>query len=383
MLSILPAPIYLLNQPILSSSDTEFAQFVQKLQALDWANQGHALFHEHVDDKCPYCQQELPVDFEQQLSMCMDESYKESVRRLEDFANSYLPSSRQLYSFVHASLPNLVPLEFKTDALNDKTQILLSVSTHNGTNLNQKLKEPGTVIEFDDANEVIITLNTVITEVNEKINRHNQLILDRENNKKMFTQMLVAHMASEVSSELASYQKALNEYNQKIEPIRNELKPIQSDLQDVKQRLSVIARQHVNVDTTLDVMNSYLQKSGFQGFSLQKDATNEYSYNVIRQDGQVAHDLSEGEKNFIAYLYFHQMVRGSKEQDDSYKNRIVVIDDPATSMDSSVMYFIASMVHELMTVCLRNALTYGNLSDETFVSQLFVLTHNDAFFRLI
>ena len=47
------------------------------------------------------------------------------------------------------------------------------------------------------------------------------------------------------------------------------------------------------------------------------------------------------------------------------------------------MYFIASMVHELMKICLRNSLTYGNPSDETFVSQLFVLTHNDAFFRLI
>lgn len=38
-------------------------------------------------------------------------------------------------------------------------------------------------------------------------------------------------------------------------------------------------------------------------------------------------NLSEGERNFIAFLYFYHQVRGSMSSEE-IKEKIVVIDDP-------------------------------------------------------
>lgn len=71
-----------------------------------------------------------------------------------------------------------------------------------------------------------------------------------------------------------------------------------------------------------------------QGFSLQPKLGVEHVYEVRRPDGSIADNLSEGEKNFIAFLYFYHLVYGTDSADGETKDKIVVIDDPVSSMDS-------------------------------------------------
>ena len=53
------------------------------------------------------------------------------------------------------------------------------------------------------------------------------------------------------------------------------------------------------------------------------------NYEVIRTStGMIAEDLSEGEKNFIAFLYFLQKVFGNDGDQEDTREKIVVIDDP-------------------------------------------------------
>lgn len=77
-----------------------------------------------------------------------------------------------------------------------------------------------------------------------------------------------------------------------------------------------------------------LRDSGMQGFSLQPKLGVEHVYEVRRPDGSIADNLSEGEKNFIAFLYFYHLVYGTDSADGETKDKIVVIDDPVSSMDS-------------------------------------------------
>lgn len=63
------------------------------------------------------------------------------------------------------------------------------------------------------------------------------------------------------------------------------------------------------------------------------------TYEVIRENGEVAENLSEGERNFIAFLYFYHLVRGSRSSDE-VKDKIVVIDDPVSSMDSTALFLV-------------------------------------------
>lgn len=74
------------------------------------------------------------------------------------------------------------------------------------------------------------------------------------------------------------------------------------------------------------------------------------TYEVIREDDKVAENLSEGEQNFIAFLYFYHLVRGSQTETDSGKDKIVVIDDPVSGMDSGALFIVSALVCEMLGV---------------------------------
>jgi wobble nucleotide-excising tRNase len=97
----------------------------------------------------------------------------------------------------------------------------------------------------------------------------------------------------------------------------------------------------------------------------------------------VATDLSEGEKNFLALLYFQQRVFGSETSDGDDRQKIVVIDDPVSSMDSSALFIIGEQVRKMIEICRNNADNRGAVMKGNFIKQIFILTHNAYFHREI
>ena len=122
-----------------------------------------------------------------------------------------------------------------------------------------------------------------------------------------------------------------------------------------------------------------LADTGFQGFILREKEDTPNVYEVIRTEtGKVAENLSEGERNFIAFLYFHQLVLGSLEADSVVRDKIVVIDDPVSSMDSSTLFVVGALVRDMIAICNPDYVTKEHPKD--YIKQLFILTHN-AFFH--
>lgn len=103
----------------------------------------------------------------------------------------------------------------------------------------------------------------------------------------------------------------------------------------------------------------------------------------LKEINRIAKNLSEGERNFIAFLYFYHEVRGSSEESGALKPKIVVIDDPVSSLDSGVLFLVSSLVRELIDICYNNV----NLESHTFkgnsIEQVFIMTHNTYFHREI
>ncbi|MCL8385848.1 AAA family ATPase [Xanthobacter aminoxidans] len=85
---------------------------------------------------------------------------------------------------------------------------------------------------------------------------------------------------------------------------------------------------------------------------------------VVLRRGKPAKRLSEGEKTAIAFLYFLVQL---KDQDFDLAEGVVVIDDPISSLDSGAIYQAFSF--------LKN--------DTKGAKQLFILTHNHEFLRLV
>ena len=52
--------------------------------------------------------------------------------------------------------------------------------------------------------------------------------------------------------------------------------------------------------------------------------------------------LSEGEVTFITFLYFLQWIKGSQNEEDVTQDRVIVIDDPISSLDSNILFVVSS-----------------------------------------
>ena len=85
---------------------------------------------------------------------------------------------------------------------------------------------------------------------------------------------------------------------------------------------------------------------------------------MIKRNGKLANNLSEGEKTAIAFVYFTIQL---KDQDFDLNTGIVVVDDPVSSLDSNSLFQAFAF--------LKNAVIDA--------SQVFILTHNFDFLKLL
>ena len=93
----------------------------------------------------------------------------------------------------------------------------------------------------------------------------------------------------------------------------------------------------------------------------------------MRPNGVIATDsLSEGEETFISFLYFVYMIRGGLKTDNIGTHKVIVVDDPICSLDSSILYVVSSLVREL-TDCAKKGINN--------IDQVFILTHNVYFHK--
>ena len=151
----------------------------------------------------------------------------------------------------------------------------------------------------------------------------------------------------------------------------------------LNKEISDLNRNSVNTSDTIESVNTLLRDSGFQGFSLRPKEGVPNVYEVVRPDGSIAENLSEGERNFIAFLYFYHSVKGTDTADGSRKDKIVVIDDPVSSMDSNSLFIVSALVREMIEICENNAVGDNFSAKGNFIKQFFILTHNAYFHREI
>ncbi len=84
----------------------------------------------------------------------------------------------------------------------------------------------------------------------------------------------------------------------------------------------------------------------------------------IERDGRPAENLSEGEQNAIALLYFLASLRGQ-----GAKQSVVVVDDPASSLDQDMLFGVSAHLWSQLVI------------QPGVARQVIVLTHNFEFFR--
>lgn len=117
----------------------------------------------------------------------------------------------------------------------------------------------------------------------------------------------------------------------------------------------------VSIKPIVNEINALLKGYGFTNFSLAC-TEDEKSYRIQREDGQlVGETLSEGEVTFITFLYYYHLTKGSLKENDVSKNKVLVIDDPISSLDSNILFIVSVLVKELMKETMKEKQTSSKL----------------------
>lgn len=373
----------LLDKEVVSSSDTSFARFLKALgnAATDWVRTGHTHFSAAADGKCPYCQQKLPDNFEEDIAATFDAQYQEDILNLSQFQQAYCSETAKIVDTLKSNLLNCMP-SLDVSAYKEKLALLESNFEINRQRLIDKTKEPSKVISLEDTDTILLEIGSMIDDINEIIRANNAVVAQVQTSRERCKENVLQYLAMLLSPEVRTYRERQIQLEQDYSETKSRAKKLEGEIGALKTEIAKLNTLNVSTETAVQSINKILKESGFQGFSIRAKSGENNVYEIVREDGTIANNLSEGERNFIAFLYFYHLVRGSMS-DEELKDKIVVIDDPVSSMDSSALFLVGAIVREMISIC-ENNVEYENPKVQgDYIKQLFILTHNVYFHREI
>lgn len=362
------------NEPIVGKSDLPISKLIEKLGNSEWVLKGKS-FIEKSNNKCPFCQQDLPLGFVEALGNYFDQSYSEKMNKIQEFNDSYETESTKIleqidkFGFQEESPYNEYIDQEKLEILRNE---ISSAFQRNKDKISTKLKNPTNVIELEETLGLINKINDLIDNANKKISEFNKGIKNLQNIEDIdaaFWDYVVDYFQKDIDA----YFNEEKEIKGKYHSLGEQLKKIKSELDNIVKERKSLEKQRVSIKPTVDKINHVLKSFGFSNFSIR--AVDEKSgYQIVRPDGSAVEEtLSEGESNFITFLYFYFLLEGSLYQSSNPGKKVIVIDDPVSSLDSHVLYIVCTLLSKL---CEEKILD----SNSNF-TQLMIFTHNVYFYN--
>ena len=377
----------LLLQPVYSSASTPYAEFLKALNNTAWVQEGHKRYHAAANGRCPYCGEKLRSSFEDDLASCFDDRYKQAVARLQRFEQEYKDTLNRIYKIIKANLDQQFLCEH-SDSYRAKFDLFMEIAKQNTAKITEKIKDPAAIVELEDLEQVLYEIYNLTGYINKKIDEHNWAIDNQKAMQEEAKKTVWAYMASICQGDIAVHKKEVADAEKRAADLTRQGKDYLEQSGLLEKKISELNTQTVNTDKAMESINALLKASGFQGFELRKKPRADYVYELVRQKDDGTYEvvkgkaMSEGERHFIAFLYFYHEVMGSQSENGEANNKIVVIDDPVSSMDSSALFVIAALTRNMIELCYNNY-RLSVVPQDDYIRQFFCLTHNPYFFREI
>lgn len=372
----------ILTVAIVNSADTELAGFLRNIGATEWMRQGHDLYAHNANGKCPYCGRNLSEDFEQIVIDSFDTRYQTNLQKLIDFLEVYRKTANTLFIPLQ-NIPKDVYPQIDVKPYTEKLEVLKAAIQENIEKIKIKTENPALPVILSDIAPILEELVFIINRFNALIDANNAIVDAGPKKRTECTEQAFSLLAFRLRDVIVAYQQSDAQIEAELATLNSEIEAQKKSLEGIERTLKSLRGQTVETETAKESINTMLRDSGLQGFSLQPKAGVDHVYEVRRPDGSIADNLSEGEKNFIAFLYFYHLVYGSDSAEDETRDKIVVIDDPVSSMDSGSLFIVSTLVRQMIEICRNNADNRNRIVDGNFIKQIFILTHNAYFHREI
>ncbi|GAA8923319.1 AAA family ATPase [Helicobacter pylori] len=365
------------EQKIVGSGDVAIADLIKKLSNEDWVAQGREYLSKD-SNACPFCQQEtITEEFKKQLESYFDTSYQESTEtikeKMEDYASRTAEVLERLDEIVKTEQDNL-QTKLNTEIFKRIIETLRSKINGNWQKMRDKSKEMSRSFKLESTKNEIKEIRDLIDTANQQIVNHNEMIKDIQNQKKICVEQTWKFLVNEFKSDIQEYNKKHCGLEKGIKKLENEISEIEGKIKELENEIRELEKNMVSIKPIVNEINVLLKGYGFTNFSLAC-TEDEKTYRIQRENGQlVGETLSEGEVTFITFLYYYHLTKGSLKENDISKNKVLVIDDPISSLDSNILFIVSVLVKELMKEAMK---------EKTNIKQVIILTHNTYSYKEI
>lgn len=362
------------GMPIVGKKAVPIAELIDELGNSDWVDKGQKFIK---DETCPFCQQEtINEDLKKQLDGFFDETYKNKLNEVEQLRNEYEELSNSLMEQINLlEQREETASDTKINWINFKTEIELLESRINDSKkvMSDKLKEPSRKFSITVLTDLYDQLNDRIIEANKFIATHNNLVKNFNTSHRQLVQSVWRFLVEQAKPTIEAHNKAMNGIKRSKELLEDTQKEtIRKGIQ-LKTEIEKLTEGTTGVEFSELEINKLLESFGFNSFRIVRSPKDENCYQIQREDGTLVEStLSEGEITFVTFLYFYQLAKGGHTENAVNERRVLIVDDPISSLDSNVLFVVSSLLRRYMDE-LR--------SGEGNVVQLILLTHNSYFHK--
>lgn len=360
----------ILKKKVIGKEDVDIAAMITKLGNSDWVRQGLP-YYEQNDQKCPFCQQYTTEQFARSLKEYFDEAFENDTKAINDLIAQYTKDA----GAVQSALVGIIAAPGKfmdVQKLRTEKATLDQTIATNTLRLENKKKQPSQIVILDSLKMVLADIEDMIRKANVEVVKHNKMVDNLAAERQALIAEVWRYILNELDVDLNQYRENKEKADKAIAGIEKSIVDAEKRIADKAKEIADLEKQATSIQPTINAINQTLKRFGFNSFSVANAGDGKH-YKLVRADGSDAKKtLSEGEKTFVVFLYFYHLIKGSFSESGITKDRIVVFDDPVSSLDSDVLFIVSSLIREVCENCRNNVEN---------IKQVFVLTHNVYFHK--
>jgi wobble nucleotide-excising tRNase len=351
------------------SKDSSVATLIEQLRNSDWVAKGLDYLPVHVDadgHPCPFCQERtITSELIAKLQAYFDASYQADISKLQHLRREYAAGVKTI-----PSVKGFASSPFALDSIEElekRHARFVQAVEDNLRSIQSKVGSPREQCIVNDSTALVSAFNEELAKVNRRISSHNSGLANRAKALADLKSRFWQIMRWKYDQTLDRYGLDLTQWEKRKALLEADVEAVDSAIAAERRKISAAQRQTVNVDQAIENINARLLDVGIEDFRISKHLDSLYRLERPGSTNNEFESLNEGEKMIISFLYFCELCLGRKSAEDTATSRVVVIDDPISSLSHVHVFSVGQFIKRLF------------FRSPTF-EQVFVFTHSLYFF---
>lgn len=360
---------------IIGKTDVDIAGLITKLGNSDWVSQGRDFITD--EDTCPFCQQSTAGEaFKSQIEEYFDEGFEREKRILitqqASYSNLMAPILSTLEQ-IETSEKTKNESKLNVEKFSSQLNAIRSRVSENNILIAKKLEKTSQQTYLTSTKENLESISVDIEQANKLIRSHNLLVDNYDQEVSNLKNEVWRFLVDILIDKIHTYKSTANGLQCGIDNISDEIERREENIRKLDREIVELSKNVTSVQPAVDEINRLLTAYGFTNFLIVPSLEQQNHYSIHRENGEQAHHtLSEGEVTFITFLYFVQLAKGALNQNSVTEDRVLIIDDPISSLDSNILYVVSTIVKDLIREVKDGSST---------IKQILLLTHNVYFHK--